>query len=90
MVLILKKMDKLFLKIFGEELFNVFIVELVMMLIVGLIFLLVLVILYVVSWLWKIGIVLVMISGVKIAHVRTSNRIKSIEATSVTPVILHD
>ena len=87
MILILKKMDKLFLRIFGQELFNVFIVELIMILTVGLIFFLVLVVLYAVSWLWKIGIVLAIVFGVKIAHVRAMNKLKLIEST---PVILHD
>ena len=87
MILILKKMDKLFLKIFGQELFNVFIVELIMILTVGLIFFLILVVLYAVSWLWKIGIVLAIIFGVKIAHVRAMNKLELIEST---PVILHD
>ena len=87
MILILKKMDKLFLRIFGQELFNVFIVELIMILTVGLIFFLVLVVLYAVSWLWKIGIVLAIIFGVKIAHVRAMNKLELIEST---PVILHD
>ena len=85
--MILKKMDKLFLKIFGQELFNVFVVELIMILTVGLIFFLVLVVLYAVSWLWKIGIVLAIIFGVKIAHVRAMNKLELIEST---PVILHD
>ena len=85
--MILKKMDKLFLKIFGQELFNVFIVELIMILTVGLIFFLVLVVLYAVSWLWKIGIVLAIVFGVKIAHVRAMNKLELIEST---PVILHD
>lgn len=87
MILILKKMDKLFLKIFGQELFNVFIVELIMILTVGLIFFLILVVLYAVSWLWKIGIVLAIIFGVKIAHVRAMNKLELIEST---PVIFHD
>ena len=87
MILILKKMDKLFLRIFGQELFNVFVVELVMILIVGLIFFLALMIFYIVSWSWKIGIVLVIVSGVKIAHVRAMNKLELIEST---PVILHD
>ena len=87
MILILKKMDKLFLKIFGQELFNVFVVELIMILTVGLIFFLILVVLYAVSWLWKIGIVLAIIFGVKIAHVRAMNKLELIEST---PVILHD
>ena len=85
--MILKKMDKLFLKIFGQELFNVFIVELIMILTVGLIFFLVSVVLYAVSWLWKIGIVLAIVFGVKIAHVRAMNKLELIEST---PVILHD
>ena len=80
-------MDKLFLRIFGQELFNVFIVELIMILTVGLIFFLVSVVLYAVSWLWKIGIVLAIIFGVKIAHVRAMNKLELIEST---PVILHD
>ena len=80
-------MDKLFLRIFGQELFNVFIVELIMILTVGLIFFLVLVVLYAVSWLWKIGIVLAIVFGVKIAHVRAMNKLELIEST---PVILHD
>ena len=80
-------MDKLFLRIFGQELFNVFIVELIMILTVGLIFFLVLVVLYAVSWLWKIGIVLAIIFGVKIAHTRAMNKLELIEST---PVILHD
>ena len=85
--MILKKMDKLFLRIFGQELFNVFIVELIMILTVGLIFFLISVVLYAVSWLWKIGIVLAIIFGVKIAHVRAMNKLELIEST---PVILHD
>ena len=80
-------MDKLFLRIFGQELFNVFIVELIMILTVALIFFLVLVVLYAVSWLWKIGIVLAIIFGVKIAHTRAMNKLELIEST---PVILHD
>ena len=80
-------MDKLFLKIFGQELFNVFVVELIMILTVGLIFFLVLVVLYAVSWLWKIGIVLAIVFGVKIAHVRAMNKLELIEST---PVIFHD
>jgi len=80
-------MDKLFLRIFGQELFNVFIVELIMILTVGLIFFLILVVLYAVSWLWKIGIVLAIVFGVKIAHVRAMNKLELIEST---PVILHD
>ena len=85
--MILKKMDKLFLRIFGQELFNVFVVELIMILTVGLIFFLVLVVLYAVSWLWKIGIVLAIVFGVKIAHVRAMNKLELIESA---PVILHD
>jgi hypothetical protein len=80
-------MDKLFLRIFGQELFNVFIVELIMILTVALIFFLVLVVLYAVSWLWKIGIVLAIIFGVKTAHERAMNKLELIEST---PVILHD
>ena len=80
-------MNKLFLKIFGQELFNVFIVELIMILTVALIFFLVSVVLYAVSWLWKIGIVLAIIFGVKIAHTRAMNKLELIEST---PVILHD
>ena len=85
--MILKKMDKLFLRIFGQELFNVFIVEFIMISTVGLIFFLILAILYLVSWLWKIGIVLAIVFGVKIAHVRAMNKLELIEST---PVILHD
>ena len=77
-------MSKLFLKVFGQELFNVFIVELVMFLALGVIFLLVSVVLMAVSWLWKILIVLAMLMGIKVAHVRTKNRLET------TPVILHD
>ena len=77
-------MSRLFLKVFGQELFNVFIVELIMFLALTVIFLLVSVVLYAVSWLWKIGIIIVMLVGIKIAHVRTMNRLES------TPVILHD
>ena len=80
-------MDKLFLRIFGQELFNVFIVELIMILTVGLIFFLLSVVLYAVSWLWKIGIVLAIIFGVKTAHARAMNKLELIEST---PVILHD
>ena len=76
-------MSRLFLKVFGQELFNVFIVELVMFLALGVIFLLVSVVLYAVSWLWKIFIILAMLTGIKVAHVRTKNRLES------TPVILH-
>ena len=85
--MILKKIDKLFLRIFGQELFNVFIVELIMILTVGLIFFLISVVLYAVSWLWKIGIVLAIVFGVKIAHIRAMNKLELIEST---PVILHD
>ena len=77
-------MSKLFLKVFGQELFNVFIVELVMFLALGVIFLFVSVVLMAVSWLWKIGIIIVMLVGIKIAHVRTKNRLET------APVILHD
>ena len=80
-------MSKLFLRIFGQELFNVFIVELIMILTVGLIFFLISVVLYAVSWLWKIGIVLAIVFGVKIAHTRAMNKLELIEST---PVILHD
>jgi hypothetical protein len=85
--MILKKMDKLFLRTFSQELFNVFIIELIAILTVGLIFFLVLVILYVVSWLWRIGIIFAMIFGIKLAHVRAVNKLKLIEST---PVILYD
>jgi len=74
--MILKKMDKLFLKIFGQELFNVFIVELIMILTVGLIFFLILVVLYAVSWLWKIGIVLAIVFGVKIRQIAIEVKIR--------------
>ena len=77
-------MSKLFLKVFGEELFNVFIVQFVMFLALAMIFLLVSVVLYAVSWLWKIGIVIAILVGIKVAHVRTMNRLQS------PPVILHD
>ena len=77
-------MSKLFLKVFGEELFNVFIVQFVMFLALATIFLLVSVVLYAVSWLWKIGIVIAILVGIKIAHTRTINRLET------TPVILHD
>ena len=77
-------MSKLFLKVFGEELFNVFIVEVLMFLALATIFLLVSVVLYAVSWLWKIGIVIAILVGIKVAHVRTMNRLQS------PPVILHD
>ena len=77
-------MSKLFLKVFGQELFNVFIVQVVMFLALGVIFLLVSVVLMAVSWLWKIFIIIAMLTGIKVAHVRTKNRLQS------TPVILHD
>ena len=77
-------MSKLFLKVFGQELFNVFIIEVLMFLALATIFLLVSVVLYAVSWLWKIGIVIAILVGIKIAHVRTMNRLQS------PPVILHD
>ena len=80
-------MSKLFLKVFGQELFNVFIVELVMFLALGVIFLLVSVVLMAVSWLWKILIILAMLAGIKVAHVRTKNKLEMIGST---PVILHD
>ena len=83
MILILKKMDKLFLKIFRQELFNVFVVELVMFVAMAVIFLLVSLVLMAVSWLWKIGIIIAMLVGIKIAHVRTKNILQ-------VPVILHD
>ena len=77
-------MSKLFLKVFGEELFNVFIIEVVMFLAMAMIFLLVSVVLYAVSWLWKIGIIIAILVGIKVAHTRTMNRLQS------PPVILHD
>ena len=77
-------MSKLFLKVFGEELFNVFIVEVLMFLAFAMIFFLVSVVLYAVSWLWKIGIVIAILVGIKVAHTRTINRLQS------PPVILHD
>ena len=77
-------MSKLFLKVFGQELFNVFIIEVLMFLALATIFLLVSVVLYAVSWLWKIGIVIAILVGIKIAHTRTMNRLQS------PPVILHD
>ena len=80
-------MSKLFLRIFGQELFNVFIVELVMFLALGVIFLLVSVVLMAVSWLWKIFIILAILVGIKIAHVRAKHKLELIEST---PVILHD
>ena len=76
-------MSKLFLKIFGQELFNVFIVQVVMFMALGVIFLLVSVVLMDVSWLWKILIIIAILIGIKVAHVRTKNRLES------TPVILH-
>ena len=76
-------MSRLFLKVFGQELINVFIVELVMFLALGVIFLLVSVVLMAVSWLWKIFIIIAILFGIKVAHVRTKNRLES------TPVILH-
>ena len=79
-------MSKLFLKIFGQELFNVFIVQVVMFLALGVIFLLVSVVLMAVSWLWKILIVLAILLGIKVAHVRTKNRLTNLEST---PVVLH-
>ena len=77
-------MSRLFLKVFGEELFNIFIVEVLMFLALATIFLLVSVVLYAVSWLWKICIVIAILVGIKLAHVRTMNRLQS------PPVILHD
>ena len=77
-------MSKLFLKVFGEELFNVFIVQFVMFLALATIFLLVSVVLYAVSWLWKIGIFIAILVGIKVAHTRTMSRLET------TPVILHD
>ena len=77
-------MSKLFLKVFGEELFNVFIVQFVMFLALATLFLLVSVVLYAVSWLWKIGIVIAILVGIKVAHTRTMSRLET------TPVILHD
>ena len=77
-------MSKLFLKVFGEELYNVFIIQFVMFLALATLFLLVSVVLYAVSWLWKIGIVIAILVGIKIAHTRTINRLET------TPVILHD
>ena len=80
-------MSRLFLKVFGQELFNVFIVELVMFVAMAVIFLLVSLVLMAVSWLWKIGIIIAMLVGIKIAHVRTKNKLELIGST---PVILHD
>ena len=80
-------MSKLFLRTFGQELFNVFIVQVVMFMALGVIFLLVSVVLMAVSWLWKIFIILAMLVGIKVAHVRTKNKLELIGST---PVILHD
>ena len=80
-------MSKLFLKVFGQDLFNVFIVQVVMFLALGVIFLLVSVVLMAVSWLWKIGIIIAILVGIKIAHVRTKNKL---EILGSTPVLLHD
>ena len=77
-------MSKLFLKVFGQELFNVFVVELVMFVALAVIFLIVSLVLMAVSWLWKIGIIIAILVGIKIAHVRTKNRFET------TPVILYD
>tara|TARA_R100001244_G_scaffold132013_1_gene106581 strand:- start:175 stop:408 length:234 start_codon:yes stop_codon:yes gene_type:complete len=77
-------MSKLFLKVFGQELFNVFVVELVMFAALAVIFLIVSLVLMAVSWLWKIGIIIAILVGIKIAHVRTKNRFET------TPVILYD
>ena len=77
-------MSKLFLKVFGEELFNIFIVEVLMFLALATIFLLVSVVLYAVSWIWKIGIVIAILVGIKVAHTRTMSRLET------TPVILHN
>ena len=77
-------MSKLFLKVFGEELYNVFIIQFVMFLALATLFLLVSVVLYAVSWLWKIGIVIAILVGIKVAHTRTMSRLET------TPVILHD
>ena len=57
-------MSKLFLRTFGQELFNVFIVQVVMFLALGVIFLLVSVVIMAVSWLWKILIILAMLVGI--------------------------
>ena len=80
-------MSRLFLKVFGQELFNVFIVQVVMFLALGVIFLLVSVVLMAVSWLWKIFIIIAILIGIKVAHVRTKNKLEMIGST---PVILHD
>ena len=80
-------MSKLFLKVFGEELFNVLIIEVLMFLALATIFLIVSLVLMAVSWLWKIGIIIAILVGIKIAHVRTKNKLEMIGST---PVILHD
>ena len=80
-------MSRLFLKVFGQELFNVFIVQVVMFMALATIFLLVSVVLMAVSWLWKIGIIIAILIGIKIAHVRTMHKLELMEST---PVILHD
>ena len=80
-------MSRLFLKVFGQELFNVFIVEDVMFLALATILLLVSVVLMAVSWLWKILIILAILAGIKVAHVKTKYKLGLIEST---PVILHD
>ena len=80
-------MSKLFLKVFEEELFNVFIIEVLMFLALATIFLIVSLVLMAVSWLWKIGIIIAILVGIKIAHVRTKNKLEMIGST---PVILHD
>ena len=80
-------MSRLFLKVFGQELFNVFIVQVVMFLALGVIFLLVSVVIMAVSWLWKILIILAILAGIKVAHIRTKNKLEIIGST---PVILHD
>jgi hypothetical protein len=72
---------------FGQELFNVFIVELVMFMALGVIFFLVSMVLIAVSWLWKIFIILAILTGIKVAHVRTKNKLELIGST---PVLLHD
>ena len=51
------------------------------------IFLIVSLVLMAVSWLWKIGIIIAILVGIKIAHVRTKNKLEMIGST---PVILHD
>lgn len=80
-------MSRLFLKVFGQELFNVFIIEVLMFLALATIFLIVSLVLMAVSWLWKIGIIIAILVGIKIAHVRTKNKLEMIGST---PVILHD